>query len=537
MLIGKSWIGSVRGMASTRTFFANDPATGAQLVPAYHEALPAEVEQAAELAADAFVSYRKQSGGNKAEFLRKIAVEIENLGDALIARAQQETALPEARLKGERARTCAQLRMFAALVEEGSWVDARIDHADPIRQPLPKPDTRSMLQALGPVAVFGPANFPLAFGVAGGDTASALAAGCPVVVKAHSSHPGTSELVGLAVRRAVEACGLPEGVFSLLFGSGRAVGQALVRHRQIKAVGFTGSKLAGRELFDLAVARPEPIPFFGELSSLNPVFLLPGALRERSAQIAAGLHASVTLGVGQFCTNPGIVIAERNPATSTFGKQLRELMANTPPGVMLNAGTRTAYDQGVSKLTAHESVQTLAAVECDTGAGSAQAGAALFESDLRTFLSDPALGGEVFGPTTLLLTYESHEELLAFARHLEGQLTATVHGTEQDIHEHVGLLAILEAKVGRIVCNGFPTGVEVCASMMHGGPWPASTDSRFTSVGTAAIFRFVRPVCYQSCPQTALPVELRDTNPLGIRRILNGNHQATGISGVKDASP
>jgi len=516
----------MRGTDSARTFSANDPATGTQLAPSYHEAFPAEVERAAELAAEAFVSYRKQSGQARADFLRKIATEIENLGDALITRAQQETGLPEARMKGERARTCGQLRMFADLVEDGSWVDARIDHADPTRHPVPKPDTRSMLQGLGPVAVFGPANFPLAFAVAGGDTASALAAGCPVVVKAHSSHPGTSELVGFAVQRAVAASGLHEGVFSLLFGSGRAVGQALVQHHQIKAVGFTGSKKAGRELFNLASLRPEPIPFFGELSSINPVFLLPGAMEERSSQIAAGLHASATLGVGQFCTNPGIVVAEKNMVTATFARQFRDLMVNTKPGVMLNAGTRSAYCQGVSRLETHTEVRAMTVVKCDAGAGSAQAGAAFFRSDLSAFLSDPALGDEIFGPATLLLIHEGSEQLLAFARGLEGQLTATVHGTEKDIQEHAELLAVLETKVGRIVFNGFPTGVEVCASMVHGGPWPAATDSRFTSVGTGAIFRFARPVCYQSCPQAALPCELRDENPLGIQRLVDQSYEA-----------
>jgi len=522
-LTGKSFIGSTRGVDSARSFQANDPTTGEQLAPLYHEAFSSEVDRAAELAAEAFISYRKQSGKSRAEFLRKIALEIENLGDALVTRAQQETGLSEARLKGERARTCGQLRLFASLVEEGSWVDARIDSADPARQPVPKPDTRSMLQALGPVAVFGPANFPLAFSVAGGDTASALAAGCPVIVKAHSSHPGTSELVGFAVSRAVAACELHEGVFSLLFGSGRVIGQALVLHRQIKAVGFTGSKKAGRDLFNLAALRPEPIPVFGELSSINPVFLLPSAMQERSSQIATGLHTSVTLGLGQFCTNPGLVIAARSAITEAFAKQLRELMANTPSGVMLNAGTRSAYIEGVRHLDGHDGVRTLTMSECGAGAGNAQAGTALFQSDLRTFLDDATLGEEVFGPATFLLTHESREDVLAFTHRLEGQLTATVHGTEHDLQEYAELLALLETKVGRIVFNGFPTGVEVCASMVHGGPWPASTDSRFTSVGTAAIFRFTRPVCYQSCPQAMLPPELQDGNPLEIHRLVNGN--------------
>ena len=461
------------------------------------------MDEAARLAADAFAVTRKNPGTVRAAFLRRIAEEIEALGGALIERVCQESALPEARVVGERARTTAQLRLFADLAEEGSWVNARIDRGDPARTPIAKPDTRFMLQALGPVAVLGPANFPLAFTVAGGDTASALAAGCPVIVKAHPSHPGTSELVGTAVRRAAEACGMPEGVFSLLFDAGNDVGTALATHPAIKAVGFTGSRRAGRALFDLAAARADPIPVFAEMSSINPVFLLPGALRERGETLAAGLHGSVTLGVGQFCTNPGLLILEKGAPAEQFTQHLRSLMEKAPPGVMLNRGTRHGYAEGLARLRAHDQVTSLVGGASEPGAGDTQAAAALFETEAAAFLRDPVLADEVFGPSTLLVWASGRDEMLRLAAGLAGQLTATIHGTEDDLVQWRDLAEMLETKVGRLLFNGYPTGVEVCASMNHGGPSPATTDPRFTSVGTAAIYRFARPVCYQNCPSGA----------------------------------
>ena len=515
-LLGTSIIGSNRGDSHGGGAKASNPATGEDLEPAFAEPSPEEIDRALALAAEAAIPYGKLSGRSKAHFLRTIADEIEALGDALVNRATAETALPAARIQGERGRTCGQLRMFADLVEEGSWVDARIDHADPDRQPVPKPDTRSMLRPVGPVAVFCASNFPLAFSVAGGDTASALAAGNPVVVKAHSAHPGTAELVGSAVRVAVEKCGLPEGVFSVLFGGGRTVGATLVKDARIKAVGFTGSRAGGRALMDLAAARDEPIPVYAEMSSINPVFVLPGAMSERAEAIATGLHGSVTLGVGQFCTNPGLVFA--GGADEKFTGTLKGLMGETAAATMLTSGICEAYRGGVEKLGAIEGVEALVS----GGAEGNAASAAVFKTDAATFLAGNGIDDEVFGPATLLVQHESREQLLELARSLEGQLTATLHGTEEELQEHSDLIQILETRVGRLVVNSYPTGVEVGQSMVHGGPYPATSDGRSTSVGTQAIYRFARPVCYQGFPQSALPDEVTDANPLGVRQLVNG---------------
>ncbi len=521
-LEGLSLVGFARLPGSGRVIFGVDPATGATLDPPYHLAGPEDVDRAARLAAAAFDLSRKTPGRARGAFLEAIAERLERRGAEIEARGTAETALPGPRIRSELGRTCAQLRMFAGLVREGSWVDARIDRAQPARQPLPKPDVRSMLRALGPVAVFGPSNFPLAFTVAGGDTASALAAGCPVVVKAHSAHPGTSELAGIAIVEAARATGMPEGIFSLLFGDGRIVGQALVKHPAIQAVGFTGSKAAGRALMDLAAARPEPIPVFAEMGSLNPVVILPGALRARGEAIAEGLHASVTLGVGQFCTNPGLVLVEAGPDADAFAAALAARLGDTAPGTMLYADLRASYAIGVARLAKREGVETLALSDLDSGPGQCRATAALFRTDAATFLDDAALGEEVFGPATLLVVHRGPEELERIVRALEGHLTATVHGEADELARYAGLLSLLETKVGRIVVNGFPTGVEVCPSMVHGGPYPAASDARFTSVGTRAIARFARPVCFQGFPDAALPPELQDANPLGIARLVDG---------------
>ncbi|MGI9244481.1 MAG: aldehyde dehydrogenase (NADP(+)) [Verrucomicrobiales bacterium] len=517
-LLGTSIIGSTRGEASGDSAMAANPATGEALDPAFYEASEEELGRAVSLAAEAAISFGKLSGRSKALFLRAIAAEIESLGDALVERATAETGLPAARIQGERGRTCGQLRLFADLVEDGSWVDARIDHADPNRQPVPKPDTRSMLRPVGPVVVFCASNFPLAFSVAGGDTASALAAGNPVIVKAHSAHPGTAELVGNAVRIAVEKCGLPEGVFSLLFGGGRSVGSSLVRASQVKAVGFTGSRAGGRALMDLAAARDEPIPVYAEMSSINPVFVLPGAMAERGDAIATGLHGSVTLGVGQFCTNPGLVMLEGDPGES-FGETLTALMGETAAGTMLTSGICQAYRDGLDNLKAIDGVEALVPGGGDGNA----AAAAVFKTDAETFLAGGGIDDEIFGPATLLVTHDGRGQLLELARSMEGQLTATLHGTEQDLQDYAELVQVLETRVGRLVVNAFPTGVEVCHSMVHGGPFPATSDGRSTSVGTQAIYRFARPVCYQGFPQGALPDELTDANPLGVKQLVDGS--------------
>jgi alpha-ketoglutaric semialdehyde dehydrogenase len=517
-LHGTSILGFRRGAENGGILRGLNPATGEELPPVYHAARPDEVDHAAQIAHAAFPIYSQTTGVERARLLRRIAENIEALGDELIIRANAETGLPEPRLRNETARTCNQLRLFADLVEEGSWVDARIDRGDRDRKPLPKPDVRSMLRPLGPVVVFGASNFPLAFSVAGGDTASALAAGCPVIVKAHHAHPGTSEMVGLAVSEAVRSCELPEGTFSLLYGSGSEVGTALVKHPLINAGGFTGSRSGGRALFDAASSRPEPIPFYAEMSSVNPVVILPGALRERSDQIATGLHGSVTLGAGQFCTNPGLVFLADNDDSDAFVRKLGELIAGTPEQTMLTPAIHASYQEGVSSRTTHAAVNTIATSEQQASCG---ANAALFKTTAANFLAHPELAEELFGPATLVVIYTN--QLMQLVNTLEGQLTITVHGSEDDLNTHQDLIRLLETKAGRLVFNGFPTGVEVGHAMVHGGPYPATSDGRSTSVGTRAIFRFTRQVCFQDFPDSALPRELKDENPLNLWRMIDGD--------------
>jgi alpha-ketoglutaric semialdehyde dehydrogenase len=451
-----------------------------------------------------------------------IASRLESIADLLVARAHNETALPEPRLKSETARTCNQLRLFASVLEEGSWVSARIDRADPQRKPLPKPDIRSLLHALGPVVVFGASNFPLAFSVAGGDTTSALAAGNPVIVKAHPAHPGTSELAGRAIRDCVREQGLPEGVFSLLFDSATEVGAKLVQHPLVKAVGFTGSIPAGRALMDLAVRRPEPIPFYGEMGSTNPVFILPGAMAARGQDIASELHGSFTLGSGQFCTKPGLVFLPQQDSSSNFLLEFQDKVVHSPKYTLLTSGIRNSYQREIQNRKGRSNLALVAQGEQPASSLAFLAGVAVFQTEVSSLLSSPDLGSEVFGPSTLLVHFSNRADLLDAARSLSGHLTATIHGTEEDLREFSDLLQILKHKVGRIVFNGYPTGVEVCHAMVHGGPYPASTDSRTTSVGSQAIFRFARPVCYQDFPDSALPAELKNSNPLGIFRMVDG---------------
>jgi 2,5-dioxopentanoate dehydrogenase len=515
-------IGFREGAASTNLFYATNPANGEQLQPGFAPATSAEVELAAELAVEAFAVYGRLPGKEKARFLRAIAANIESMAAELIRRSEQESALPKARLQGETARTCGQLRLFAQVVEDGSWVMARIDRADPDRKPAPRPDIRSMLRPLGPVVVFGASNFPLAFSVAGGDTASALAAGNPVIVKAHPAHPGTSEMVSLAIQQGVRECNLPEGTFSLLFDGGTQVGEAIVKHPLVRAVGFTGSRAGGRALMDIAAARPEPIPFFAEMSSTNPVFILPGALRERGDAIATGLHASFTMGGGQFCTKPGMVFLPHGTDASSLAARLQQLVRETPQFNLLTAGIRTAFGSAIAHRKQDSKVQLVAEAGSSSSDRAFCAVASLFETEAKAFLTNPGLDAEIFGPTTLLVRDSSRDDILKIARNLEGHLTATVHGTEQDLRDFADLVAILETKVGRLVFNGFPTGVEVCHAMVHGGPYPSTSDGRSTSVGTQAIFRFARPVCYQGFPDMSLPEELKNENPLAIWRMVDG---------------
>jgi len=526
MLKGTSILGSTRGSQTGATFHGVNPATGEQLQPIYFSATNEDVDKAATLAEQAFPSYSKLTGRERGAFLRKIADSLQAISEDLIQRAHQETALPIPRLQGEVARTANQLRLFADVVEEGSWVMARIDTADVERKPLPKPDIRSMLLPLGPVAVFGASNFPLAFSVAGGDTASALAAGNSVIVKAHPAHPATSELVGNVIRESVAACGFHEGVFSLLFDSGIQVGQKLVQHPLVKAVGFTGSLGAGRALMNLAAARPEPIPCYTEMSSTNPVFILPGALKQRE-KIAADLTASYTLGAGQFCTKPGLVFLPTQPESSNLVEDLRKRATDLPAFTMLTAGIAAQYQRGLTQRTQSDHARTIAS--STQPQASATTAATLFEADVEQILNDPSLSEEIFGPTTLLVHSSSREQMLKAAHALKGHLTATLIGTEEDLAANQDLIAILERKVGRVIFNGYPTGVEVCHAMVHGGPYPATSDGRSTSVGSQAIFRFSRPVCYQNLPQSALPEELKNTNSLGILRMVNGAMTHDGI--------
>jgi 2,5-dioxopentanoate dehydrogenase len=525
---GQSIIGFRSTTGTGKSFHATNPRTGESLAPDFFPAGLEEVNLAATLAHEAFAAYSQISGREKGTFLRTIAAKIEGAVDAIVERAEQESALPKARLQGETARTCGQLRLFAQVVEEGSWVMARIDRGDAGRKPAPKPDLRSMLHPLGPVVVFGASNFPLAFSVAGGDTASALAAGNPVIVKAHPAHPGTSALVGQLVRESVQECGLPEGVFSLLFDSGTEVGVALVKHPLVKAVGFTGSHSGGRALMDLAAARREPIPVFAEMSSTNPVFILPGALRENGDTISTGMFGSLTMGAGQFCTKPGIVFLPENSDAKLFIENLRKLVLESKQFHMLTSGIRTSYQSTTKRRQTEKGVELVAARPASANDDQFGVGAALFETDTESFLRNPDLAAEVFGPTTLVVRHSTRAQVLELARSLGGHLTATIHGTEADLHEFSDLLAILKNKVGRLVFNGFPTGVEVSHAMVHGGPYPSTSDGRSTSVGSQAIFRFCRLVCYQGFPETTLPDELRDSNPLGIWRMVDG--ETTGGS-------
>ncbi|WP_173835014.1 aldehyde dehydrogenase (NADP(+)) [Halomonas sp. HG01] len=523
-LEGKQLIGQQAVLSDGKAIQAVDPATGETLSPVYPGGGQAEVERACELAWAAFDAYRETGLEARAAFLETVADEIEAIGDELITRAMAESGLPRARLEGERGRTCGQLRLFAKVVRAGEWLDVRLDPALPERQPMPRVDLRQRHIALGPVAVFGASNFPLAFSVAGGDTASALAAGCPVVVKAHSAHPGTSELVGRAVQRAVSKCELPEGVFSLLYGSGREVGQALVRDARIKAVGFTGSRGGGTALMQAAQERPEPIPVYAEMSSINPVFLLPEALQARGQALGEAFVGSLNMGAGQFCTNPGLVIAVKGEALDAFVASAAEAVKGSAAQTMLTPGIHDAYVQGVDGLVASSKAREIARGNAGDGPNACQTG--LFVASAEDFMSDEALQAEVFGATSLVVECADLDEVKRVAESLEGQLTATLQMDDADLDAARALLPTLERRAGRVMANGWPTGVEVCHAMVHGGPYPATSDARTTSVGSAAIHRFLRPVCYQNLPQGLLPEALRDGNPAGVSRLVDGQREA-----------
>lgn len=526
MIEGKQIIGFETVARGSEIFHSFSPATGEKLNYRFNKATLEEVNRAAEKAGSAFQIYRKKTSEEKAVFLESIANEITMLGEELIDLCCKETALPRGRIEGERTRTVNQLKLFASLLQEGSWVDARIETAEPTRTPIPKPDIRYMEIGLGPVVVFGASNFPLAFSVAGGDTASALAAGCPVIVKAHSAHPGTGELVGKAIQRAAQQSNMPDGVFSLLHGDGKNVGVQLVKHPEIKAVGLTGSFAAGKALMIAAANREVPIPVYAEMGSVNPVFILPEAMEQQGEKIAAGFSASVTLGVGQFCTNPGVLIYKTDDQ-EYFIKHLEEEFKKTSGGVMLTETIYTAYMDGLVHHAKTKDIEILA-----TGSHLNQPLAVqpvLFKTNSYIFSQRKELSEEIFGPTSLVVEATSKEEILSIARSLSGHLTATVHGTVNDLKNFQDLIEILEQKVGRVVFNGFPTGVEVCHAMVHGGPYPATTDGRSTSVGSAAIHRFTRPVCYQGMPPDLLPEELKNENPLHLWRLVNGKYTQKAI--------
>jgi NADP-dependent aldehyde dehydrogenase len=509
----------VRG--SGKQIRAFDPTAGHELEPAYAYGDASHVDAACAAAASAFADYRATTSEQRARFLEAIAANIEAVKDALVDRAVAESGLPRARLMGEVGRTSGQLRLFADVLREGSWNGARIDPAMPERTPLPRPDIRQRSIPVGPVAVFGASNFPLAFSVAGGDTASALAAGCPVVVKGHDAHPATSELVGRAISDAVAASDLPAGTFSLLFGFGPELGVALVTDPRIKAVGFTGSRSAGMALVAAAAGRREPIPVYAEMSSINPVFLLDGALASQGAELGAAFVKSLTMGSGQFCTNPGLVIAVDSPGLDTFIAAARDAVAQAAATPMLTPAIADNYANGVAKLSGDADliVRGLAADNENT------CRAALFGTDAASFVKSETLQGEVFGASSLIVRCADVAEMQSVVQNIEGQLTATVHADESDYDDVAALVPLLELKAGRILFGGWPTGVEVCHAMIHGGPYPATSAPHTTSVGARAIERFLRPVCYQNMPKPLLPGPIADGNPENLWRQIDGRLQ------------
>ena len=507
-------------MDTTNYFQAINPTTNEALEKQFKNTSIEELNDAVVKATLAFSSYRKKDSAAIAAFLEQIAEEIMNLGDQLLTVCNQETGLPIGRLQGERGRTVNQLKLFATVVREGSWVDARIDTALPDRLPIPRPDIRHILIPLGPVAVFGASNFPLAFSTAGGDTASALASGCPVIVKGHEAHPHTSALIAAAILKAVATCNMPEGVFTLLQGNSRSLGEALVKHKDIKAVGFTGSFNGGKALFDYANQRSEPIPVYAEMGSTNPVFILPGALKDKAEKIAEGLVASIAMGVGQFCTSPGITFIENGTGLQQFYNTLKGKAATTDSGTMLTPSIKIAYERGLTKLQEIKEVEEIALGLKELAVNNSTI--RIFKTTVENYQKEAFLAEENFGPSSIIIESTSKEQILDAARNLKGHLTATIFGTDEDFENYSELFDILELKVGRVLVNGYPTGVEVCHAMVHGGPFPATTAANSTSVGTGAIKRFVRPVCFQDFPHNKLPKALQNDNPLSLYRIVNG---------------
>lgn len=519
MLIGGS---EVRGRAGALR--ATNASTGVAMEPEFGAGSASDVDTACRLAHEAFDVFRSLKPEIRADLLERIADNLMDLGETLVERVMAESGLPRGRVEGERGRTANQMRLFASVLRSGRWQQVIIDEAQPERKPIPRPDLRVQRIGVGPVAVFGASNFPLAFSVAGGDTASALAAGCPVVAKSHPSHLGTSELAGRAIQAAAAASDLPGGVFSLLHGEGNTVGEAIVQHPFIRSVAFTGSRRGGLALSHIAAARTVPIPVFAEMSSVNPIFLLPTAIERRGENIAQGLANSVTLGTGQFCTKPGFVVGMRGMGWDRFEQWAVQSFQSKAASTMLNKDIHTAFCEGIAQRASDERLELLAS----GGGGETdafQGQPALFRTNAAVFLRHPELAEELFGPSTIFVVCESPEQVLDVARSFEGQLTATMHLEQEDKEIARRLLPVLEQMAGRILINGFPTGVEVTHAMVHGGPFPATTDSRFTSVGSMAIERFLRPVCYQDVPAWLLPEAIQDTNPQHLERLLNGDRE------------
>lgn len=520
-MTGKNIIASTYVDANEKKLKAVNPATGLALEGDFFKANESLVNDALASAADAFQLYRSVNKDLKAAFLNAIADEIAGITDELVKRASAESGLPAARLQGEVGRTTGQLRLFANLVSEGSWVNAIIETAQPDRQPLPKSDIRRMMIPIGPVVVFGASNFPLAFSVAGGDTASALASGCPVVVKAHPAHYGTSALVGEAIMKAVDKTNMPKGVFSLLYDDGYEIGSALVKHSLTKAVTFTGSFKGGMALVKLAEERESPIPVFAEMGSINPVIFLPEALQNQAEDLAKKYAASISLGAGQFCTNPGLMLAIESPALATFKTSLAKAIAEIPSATMLTSGIADNYYKLAAEVKNNEKASILGISDVTNQDLENQSQAFVAELSAAEFIKNPKFREEIFGPYSLLVIAKDLSELEAAISSLGGQLTTTLMAGKDELKSYSSLINKLTDKTGRIILNGVPTGVEVCASMQHGGPFPATNDSRFTSVGSTAVYRFVRPLAYQDWQQDLLPDELKDGNPLNIFRTVN----------------
>ncbi len=522
MITGKNYIGNQLSAKGNKTYKTFNPQLNIENDTTFFEATIDEINEAVNLASEAFKEFEQVSGKQKAVFLNAIADEILALDDELIQTYGLESGLPEGRAKGERGRTIYQLRTFADLVEEGSWVEASIDTEQPNRLPVPKPDLRKLLVPLGTVVVFGASNFPLAYSTAGGDTAAALASGCPVIVKSHPMHAGTGELVASAIVKAAQKTGMPNGVFSNLNSSGIEVGQQLVKHPGVKAVGFTGSIRGGRALFDLAAQREEPIPVFAEMGSVNPVVILPEALKVNGDDLAKTYAGSITLGTGQFCTNPGLLLGIKGDELNSFISTLSDEIVKIEPSCMLHPNIIGAYESKKAKVLAQPEISVVADYDADVQSNYARQTITTVEG--KTFLANTTLHQEVFGPFSMVVQCEDANQLEEVISNLEGQLTGTIIAEDAEISGYSEIIEALKNRVGRIIFNGVPTGVEVCPSMVHGGPYPASTDSRFTAVGVTSIKRWVRPFSYQDCPNNLLPDELKDENPLGISRLIDNKY-------------